>query len=246
MIIDDEPWALARLESIVDWNAMGFEIVCRTGDSAEAWDKMRKCAPDAVFTDINMPGFTGLELLENARNLGITAEFVIVSGYDDFAYAQQAIKSGIFYYILKPLQKAEFEKMLQKLRHRLDEKAALMPKADYCDSALPHTESECLNKIIGYIDDNYSKQMNLAEISGEFFVSQTYICDLFNKYLGTTFVKYLNTVRMGRAEQLLARGDAPVSEIALKTGFSDYSYFSKKFKQQFGVSPSEYRAEKRS
>ena len=241
MIIDDEPWVLARLKSMCNWRDMGFSIVAEADDSASAWLLMQEHEPDVVFTDINMPGFSGLDILETARKHGVTAEFVIVSGYDDFSYAQKAIEGGVFHYFLKPLDADEFVSVLMKLKKKLDSK---MPRGtDALDQrSIPITESDCLNSIILYIHSNYTQQFGLGELSGEFYVSQTYICDLFNKYLGTTFIKYLNSVRLEQAERLLSRSASPVSHVALETGFKDYSYFSKLFKKQYGLTPSEYRA----
>ena len=97
MLIDDEPWILARLRTIVDWEALGFQIVCEAGDPASAWEQLQALHPDVVVMDIRMPEYSGLDILQAARRRGVSAEFLIVSGYDDFSYARQAIAGGVFY-----------------------------------------------------------------------------------------------------------------------------------------------------
>ena len=240
MIIDDEPWVLARLRSICSWNELGFELISQESDPALAWLNMQRLKPDVVFTDINMPLFSGLEIIQTARQRGIDAEFIIISGYDDFSYAQKAIENGVFHYFLKPVNSGEFVSVLQKLKRKLDlaRQSTALPE----DIAPPpRTENSCLNSILEYIHANYTQQFGLAELSREFFVSHTYICDLFNKHLDTTFIKYLNSVRLEAAERLLAGSDALVSQVALESGFRDYSYFSKLYRKQYGMTPSAYR-----
>lgn len=246
MIIDDEPWVLARLKGICDWNALGFVLICEANDSAQAWLEIQRLKPDVVFTDINMPLFSGLEILETARKRGVDAEFIIISGYDDFKYAQKAIENGVFHYFLKPLDSDEFKSVLVRLKKKLDSKAPAQPAASPVENPIPKTDSSCLNSIVAYIHENFTQQFGLGELSNQFFVSPTYICDLFNKYMGTTFIKYLNSVRLEEAERLLTKTNNPVSQVALETGFRDYSYFSKLFKKQYGLTPSEYRANERS
>lgn len=239
MIIDDEPWVLARLQGICDWESMGFELIAAESRPAHAWLSIRKLCPDVVFLDINMPGFSGLKLLRSAREQGMECEFIIISGYDDFTYAQKAIENGVFHYFLKPVDSREFSSVLNKLKGRLDTKAASPAK----DPPLyPHTDSACLNSILDYIHRSYTQQFGLADLSKEFYISQTYICDLFSKYINTTFIKYLNGVRLEAAEKLLTGTDIPVSQVALESGFRDYSYFSKLYKRKYGLTPSEYRS----
>ena len=240
MIIDDEPWVLARLRGICDWEEHGFRLVSEEADPADAWQSILKQNPDVVFTDINMPGTSGLDILEKARALGIDAEFVIISGYDEFSFAQRAIAGGVFHYLLKPVEAADFKNVLVKLKKKLDKKAK--ESGAYAEKVMPVTDSQCLNSMLQYIGENYTQPIGLAELSREFFVSQTYICDLFNKYMDTTFVKYLNTLRLEQAKKLLEKTQSPVSLVALETGFKDYSYFSKMFRKYYGLSPSEYRS----
>ncbi|MGN1001900.1 MAG: helix-turn-helix domain-containing protein [Oscillospiraceae bacterium] len=241
MIVDDEPWVLERLREIADWEMLGFALAAEEDEAALAWEHLLLMEPDVVITDINMPVISGLELLERARNRGLETEFLIVSGYDDFRYAQKAIEIGVFHYFLKPLERGEFTSVLQRLKRRLDSRQPAHTGVGSSDGASCRTESPCLNSILDYLRDNYSQPVGLAEISGRFYVSQTYICDLFSKYLNTTFVKYLNGLRLDQAKRLLETTGLPVSQVALETGFRDYSYFSKLYKKKFGVSPSDSR-----
>jgi len=240
MLIDDEPWILARLRTIVDWEALGFQIVCEAGDPASAWEQLQALHPDVVVMDIRMPEYSGLDILQAARRRGVSAEFLIVSGYDDFSYARQAIAGGVFYYFLKPVDAQEFERELRRLRTRLDGRAPSSPAAPEEEAVLT-TPCRRLNEILRYIRENYQSPLTLAVLSKEFFLSPTYICDLFSQYTDFSFVQYLTETRIRAAGKKLRETDRSVSRIAAEAGFRDYSYFSKVFRQKTGMSPSEYR-----
>ena len=119
-LIDDEPWVLVGLEYLVDWSAYGFEICGRYEHARQAIEHIRSCPPDAVISDIRMPGISGLELLGRIREENLPVEVVLVSAFADFSYAQEAISKGAFQYLLKPVQKNELEQCLVKLRECLD------------------------------------------------------------------------------------------------------------------------------
>lgn len=241
VLIDDEPWVLARLRTVTVWEDHGFAIAGEYSDAEEAWAALRASPPDVVVADISMPKMTGLELISKAREEGLDCEFLIISGYDDFGYAKEAIAHGVFYYFLKPLSGEEFAAQLRRLRTHLDKKAALPGP----EKSRLITDSSRLNSILEYIQSSYASPISLADISSKFFISQTYICDLFSKNLNSTFVQYLNDVRIARAEEVLRTSDRPVSNVAEDCGFSDYSYFSRVFKKKLGMSPKEYRKSRR-
>ena len=241
MLVDDEPWVLARLRTIIPWEEYGFAIAYESQEPELAFRQMRVIRPDVVITDINMPGLSGLSLIEAARDRAYNAEYIIISGYDDFSFAQKAIKNGVFHYFIKPVDEDELIEVLKKLRVRLDGKVPGRTPVPALQDGIPATGNHCLNSILLYLHESYSQPLTLAELSKKFYVSQTYICDLFSKYLDTTFVQYLNDLRLTSACRQLAESNLPVSRVALETGFRDYSYFSRVFKKRYGISPSHYR-----
>lgn len=102
VIVDDEPWALQGLAEIIDWNNEGFSIIGQFTDPDEAFEFLCKKEPDVVFTDIRMPGLSGLDLIEMSRVKGLNCEFVLISSYEDFEAAQKGIRLHVWEYILKP------------------------------------------------------------------------------------------------------------------------------------------------
>lgn len=116
MLVDDEPFILQGLQILVDWKAEGFEIVAAMTNGREALDYIKENEVDLIISDIQMPVMTGLELLETiqARKLS-DAKFAILTGYDDFSYAQRAIKNNSIDYILKPVQKNDIITLLRNV-----------------------------------------------------------------------------------------------------------------------------------
>ena len=100
-ICDDEPWTLRDLGSVVDWRAYGFGEVRMFTDPREALAAIMDNKPDAVLTDVRMPGMTGLELIERCKAGGSAATFGVVSAYAEFEYAQSAMRYHVSEYLLK-------------------------------------------------------------------------------------------------------------------------------------------------
>ncbi len=120
MLVDDEPFILQGLSVLINWEAEGCEIVKKAANGREAYDYLLGNGADLVIADIRMPVMTGLELLKKIREEGISdAYFIILSGYHDFKYAQQAIRYSCMDYILKPVQK---EMLLEQLRNAVSKK----------------------------------------------------------------------------------------------------------------------------
>jgi AraC-like DNA-binding protein len=111
----------------------------------------------------------------------------------------------------------------------------------------PQKYSDCrVEEIVKYINENYGGISSIDEIAERFYLSKYYLCHLFNKNLGVGLVSYLNTIKIRRACELLDVGHAKMSitEIATKCGFNSSSYFCKVFKEEKGMSPSEYRKQR--
>ena len=124
LIVDDEIKVCNLIQNLVDWQALGLEIVGVANDGEAALRAVNALAPDIVITDIRMPGYSGIELIKEVRETNGKIHFIIVSGYRQFEYASQAIKYGVEDYLLKPLKQAEIEKILAKIVRRHEEALA--------------------------------------------------------------------------------------------------------------------------
>lgn len=116
LLVDDEPFIVQGLQAMIEWEKFGCEVLGNAANGSEALEFLKENEVDLIIADICMPVMTGLELLEKLRTEKISdAWFVILSGYNDFQYAQQAIRYECMDYVLKPVQKEEIEQILQKV-----------------------------------------------------------------------------------------------------------------------------------
>lgn len=118
IIADDEEKVCQLIIGLIDWKLLGMEIVGVAHNGVEALDMIKVNMPDLMITDIRMPGCDGLELIRSATVIKEDLDFIIISGYRHFEYAQNAIKYGVGDYLLKPIKKDEFLVALNKMRDR--------------------------------------------------------------------------------------------------------------------------------
>jgi len=128
LIVDDELVIAQGLRVLIDWKAEGYEIAAVCANGQEALDYLRQNTVDLVIADVMMPVMTGLELLETVKREKISeAGVVILSGYSEFAFAQQAMRFGCIDYLLKPVERDDLLAILHKFSH-ISENAKLEQK----------------------------------------------------------------------------------------------------------------------
>lgn len=119
MIVDDEPVIRTGLKQLIPWDELNMKIVCEAGNGSAALEHLRHGPVDILITDIRMDGMDGLTLVEEARALNENLHCIILTGYDDFAYTQHAIRLGIDNYILKPVDEKELMETLSHIEDKL-------------------------------------------------------------------------------------------------------------------------------
>ncbi|HEY4390188.1 MAG TPA: response regulator [Paenibacillus sp.] len=120
LLVDDEPWVLEGLRTMIDWNRLGFHVCGEAVNSIDAFRQIQEYQPELVITDINMPEISGLELIEKSnRLLPYPPKFIVLSGYDDFHYALTAMQQRVVEYLLKPIDDDEIESLLVKLANQI-------------------------------------------------------------------------------------------------------------------------------
>lgn len=116
LLADDEYFITQGLIQLIDWYAEGYKIVFVASNGMEALDYLKKNQVDLIIADIKMPIMSGLDLLETIRTEEISnAHFVILSGYNEFAYAKRAMHFDCMEYLLKPIQREELLTILRKI-----------------------------------------------------------------------------------------------------------------------------------
>ena len=100
---------------------------------------------------------------------------------------------------------------------------------------------DTFNSIVEYINNHYSEDLNVTALANRFFISPSYFAHLFKKKSGKSVIEYIHEVRITHAKSFLEKDDTSIGSIALLVGFGDINYFSRKFKELVGMTPTEYK-----
>ncbi|MFD2117983.1 response regulator [Paenibacillus yanchengensis] len=119
MIVDDEEMIRRGLRYLIDWESFGCIIVAEAENGVEALEMANGLKPHIMIVDVRMPLLNGLELIDRLRIDLPETKFVILSGYDEFEYAKEAIDKGVYAYLLKPVNQSMLEEMLSKVSQEL-------------------------------------------------------------------------------------------------------------------------------
>ncbi len=243
MLIDDEPWAVKVLKSLINWEEYGFRVVCDTTQPEEAMRLATKHKPHVLFTDISMPGISGLDLAVqlSAAQPGIPF-IVFISAYDSFNYAQTAIRLNAFDYLLKPVTEQTLLDVLHKIRSQLEAgDATLESVPDVTPAGAFEQMKHIVDEIKRDMEAKYNNPLNLNDYAEKYMYNYSHLSQMFKLYSGQSFIDFLTELRIRKAEELIRTTSLPISEISERVGYSDFSYFSRIFKKKRAVSPNEIR-----
>ncbi|MCR8645548.1 response regulator [Paenibacillus sp. N1-5-1-14] len=152
MIVDDEDEVREGIIQKTDWQACGFELVGDFTNGRDALDAVADLQPDVIITDICMPFMDGLELAKHVAEEHRDIVVVIITGYEDFEYAKQAIRLKVKEYLLKPINAREITAFLQKMKQELDEQQQKKTDLRYLkiqlNESLPLLRERFLEKMV--------------------------------------------------------------------------------------------------
>ena len=123
-IADDEMDVREGIRCLLDWQALGFTICGEGKNGEDTLEKILRFEPDVVLIDIRMPRISGLEVIKRARENNFHGRFIILSGYSDFAYAQEAIHYGVTNYLTKPIDEDDLKKAVLSAKADAEETPA--------------------------------------------------------------------------------------------------------------------------
>ena len=173
-IADDEANIREGLKCIIDWEELGFTVCGEASNGEEALQEILRLQPSLVLIDIRMPKLYGLEVIEQARQQGFSGIFVILSGYSDFKYAQTAMKFGVKYYLTKPMDEDELEKVVKEVYELLQDERQ---KKEDDEFFRRKSKKEILHDILK--DEVRYDLLNLAELKLEAEVYQVVMYENF-------------------------------------------------------------------
>jgi Bacterial regulatory helix-turn-helix proteins, AraC family len=237
LIADDEDMIRRGVAKYIKLHTDRFDKIYEAENGQEAIDLLLKYQPEFMILDVQMPLKTGLDVMKEAKKVGIHPITVILSGYDEFVYAQEAIKFGAREYFLKPMRASDILDCLNRLADEYlgneeVQQLSVEEKNPFVQDALE------------YMKESYSRDISLSGVAKKLGISAGYLSTLLNQHLGCSFNDQLNQIRIDRASCYLEQNFLKNYEIAYKVGFKDEKYFSRVFKKIKGMSPKEYRMRK--
>ncbi|MFC6453311.1 response regulator transcription factor [Paenibacillus vulneris] len=241
LLIDDERWVRISLKKVIEKTGLPFHVVHEASDGLEALDWLKSGEADLILTDVKMPVMEGLRFVQELRLNDRTQSIIVISGYDDFQYVQQALRSGVFDYLLKPVELEEMRACLTKWMNQYrppSDEAARRP----APLSKPLEQSP-IGQVQDYIRAHLSGDITLTKAAALVHLNPSYLSQLFKQQLNRNFIDYVAEMRMEEAKRLLSATSLRISEIADRVGYSDVAYFSNTFKKWNGCTPSEYRRE---
>lgn len=235
LLVDDEIMIREGFKRLFDWESHGCQVVGEAADGMEALGRIDALHPDIVIMDINIPIMNGLKVIQTARLKHPQTAFVIVSGYDDFSYCQQALRLQITDYILKPVNYEEFGTCIDNLKISLYQQSVTAEPEQHQDRTI--------TEITKFLQAHLSEEVSLSTLAEQFHLSAQYISQLFKSEIGVNFLAYLTNIRMEQAKKLLLSTSLSIADVAEQSGYGDYRVFTKVFKKSEGITPSQYRRE---
>lgn len=174
LIADDEIKVSKLIQCLIHWDELGMEVIGTVNDGVKAYEMILEKQPDIVITDIRMPGMDGIELVEKVlgrEGADRKVFFVIISGYSQFEYAQQAVKLGVEDYLLKPIKKKELEAVLNKILSKYSATANALEEKENLQNRLQRTQQKVKNSFLSELVDNHRQailKLDQEEIYREF------------------------------------------------------------------------------
>ncbi len=238
LIVDDEKPVRIAISKLGKWSHFKIDPPLMAANGKEALTTMREVRPDIVFVDMHMPLMDGSEFLKEASEEFPSTRFIIISGYDDFTYAQQAIRYGAVDYLLKPIVEEDLNEAILRTLQAMH--PGFVPLGEEAEET--NLDADTVIRIIhDYIEKNYSQNIKISMFSDKYFFSKEYLTRQFKARYHCGIYEYVLQVRMERARELLLDPEIKIQDIAQRLGYADNNYFSKAFRTYYGVSPSAFR-----
>lgn len=250
IIIEDENLIRKALIYSFNWQELNCNIIGEAQDGLQGEQLIKSLKPDIVITDINMPIKNGIEVLKATTDLNYAA--IIISGYEEFEYAKEAIKYGISDYLLKPIDHQELKlavlkaiekiKMQQSYSNKLIENKQLK-EIKVLEEHQKNTTDKTLEIIqtINFINEHYHEKIVIEDLTRMLKCSASFLNYKFKEEIGTTFADYLNRYRILKAIEFIKLQKYPLYEIATMCGFKDYKYFNQVFHKYVGTSVKDFK-----
>ena len=209
------------------------ETVSCAYSGREALNKMRSLPYGILLTDIRMEGMDGLELVRQVHEAYPQTVCIIMTAYDQFSYAQQAIRLGVKDFLVKPCAESAMRSLIESV---LTSAAEAMPPVR---NEAPADDESILPQAVAYIQNHLYDNITMAEVANHFNLSYSYFSRIFHQNTGKTFTRYLTQIRMKEACRRMLSGEK-MNDISQSLGYQNAANFTRAFSREFGMSPARW------
>lgn len=234
IIVDNDIWNAERLRKSFISMEKPYQVVeiFSNGKDALRYLQDNPTKVDFLITDICMPGFPGLELIEQMRKINKKLQCIILSAQKVFEYALKAIELGVVRYLLKPIDMENLTQVLDSLTFK---------SMDIVQSEKDMNLSKEVRYMKREIDIGF-RNVDMNKIAEKLGYSKEYLYRIFRKEMDISVNNYLQNVRLEKAKEYIAEtGKYKIYEICEMVGYEDQVYFSKLFKKKYKISPKDFQ-----
>ena len=209
VVADDEEAIRSSLVRRVNWEKIGFEVIGEAENGADALELVEKLEPDLLLTDIKMPFLSGIELARAVREVRPMVQIAFLSGFDDFAYAQQAIQYNIVSYMLKPISAKEIEEELIKIKEKMDQRVEEFTKGNK-----EKLDSRKMEFLLPLLLDSFQNE----KVPEEVLVERAIDCELLRRQKpdNMQYAVIVTGIRDARGEDRTDYGNVNAVDMLLK------------------------------
>jgi DNA-binding response OmpR family regulator len=227
LVVDDDPHILTVHSRMIQ--QAGYRVL-QAHHGREALAVINQTRPDLILLDLLMPEMDGFEVLNHLRRQEATRNIpvIVVTGQTLAEDDMERLNRGVASILNKGLFSA-------------DETLGRIEAALARQSGLSSTAQRFVRRALAFMQAHFAEPISREDIARHIAISGNYLTDCFRQVLGITPMTYLTRYRIQRAQQLLDTTDLTITDIALETGFSEISHFTRTFKREVGLSPHVYR-----
>ena len=247
LIVDDEPLILEGMKYTLNWAKYGVTEIETALSYEEAVEKAVKMKPDIGLFDVCIGDKRGYDIINELNRQKLKTIYIMISGFNEFGYAQEALRCGARDYLLKPVEREK----LQPIVERIIVQDLHGKLKDVSISSLNETDpvlgvhydglSNLVNRILVIAKSEYKQGVNLKTVADKFKMNSTYLGQIFLKETHLKFSEYLMVYRLICARDMIITTDEKISHIAGSVGFSNPNYFYTCFHDYFDLSPLDLR-----